>query len=236
MTPKSASKTALSETRRYERKYVFPASSRQACREIIRRMPGRLTEAYPERWVNSLYWDSVGHQDYQANIDGLGVRSKMRLRWYGALWGNIKDVHLEKKIRHGDVGFKEVLPFGELSLLKTSRYLDLRTFMASSQLPEAERVALAGRRPALLVRYRRAYFSSFGGAVRATLDDEMDFFRWSDSGGFSLNTAKTSDIVLELKYPVAEVSAGSRASAAISARLARHSKYTRGVEFTRPFF
>ena len=52
-------------------------------------------EPYPARIVNSIYFDTPNLRDVWDNINGYGLRKKIRVRWYNDL--NNSNVYLEEK-------------------------------------------------------------------------------------------------------------------------------------------
>ena len=93
--------TALStETWRHEKKALLTDISHHELINLIKRHPYHFIEAYPERYVNNIYFDDERLSHYNANINGISYRTKLRLRWYGDAFGII-DPSLELKIKSG---------------------------------------------------------------------------------------------------------------------------------------
>ena len=60
-------------------------------------------------WVvvyKNFYFDSVNFNNYYDNLDGNIFRTKIRIRWYGDLFGYIENPVLELKIKNGLLGNK----------------------------------------------------------------------------------------------------------------------------------
>ena len=64
----------------------------------VKRNPAMFSEIYHERVVHSLYFDTAEFLLFHENREGLAMRSKFRLRWYG---DQHDDLHLEEKTRTG---------------------------------------------------------------------------------------------------------------------------------------
>ena len=47
--------------------------------------------------MNNIYFDSLDKDNYQNNIDGIGDRHKVRIRWYNNFFGYVKEPKLEIK-------------------------------------------------------------------------------------------------------------------------------------------
>ena len=95
------------ETWRYERKFVISELSQQEIELIIRFHPAMFSEIYHPRWVNNIYFDSFGAQNYRDNIEGLRNRVKVRIRWYGSFLEPAKEPMLEFKFKRGILGAKK---------------------------------------------------------------------------------------------------------------------------------
>ncbi|MEM6337729.1 MAG: VTC domain-containing protein [Bacteroidota bacterium] len=211
---------------RYERKLLAPL--RPAVVEaLIRQHPAGFREAYPERWVNNVYFDTPGRSAYRATIEGERDRVKTRIRWYGDAQGNAEG-RLELKIKRGFLGTKRVfgLPKHQLHLPFDARAL--QRLLGQAGLPEDVQRHLTPLEPVLINRYRRGYFEAAGG-LRLTLDTDLTF---SDATSFSLTAARAHSraSLLELKYPPSRIRDAERTSQGFPFRVTKHSKYAIGLE------
>ena len=91
----------LSGNYRYERKSVISELTKNEIKALIKLHPAMFLESYPPRFVNNLYLDSVGMNNYFDNMAGLKERVKVRIRWYGRLFGSVEKPTLELKIKNG---------------------------------------------------------------------------------------------------------------------------------------
>ena len=82
---------------RHERKYVIPYEAQHNIYHIISLIPAQFKEIYHERQINNIYFDTINYDSYKANLHGFGSRNKIRVRWYGDMYGQISSV-LEIKI------------------------------------------------------------------------------------------------------------------------------------------
>lgn len=222
---------------RLERKFFVGNGSVQGVLADIRRMPGLMSEAFEPRFVNNLYLDTVGWGDYRANIDGLGERKKMRVRWYGEFFGKKPGAVLELKLKDGVHGRKIAHPLEGFEFSPTQRRADLMRRLSQAGLPDGIAGYIRSLRPVLVNRYRRRYYRSFDRALRVTVDSEISYYSWAADGGLRRRMeAGEPYIVLEMKYPPEGGALAVRAAQALSYRLSRHSKYVRGVEAIQPSF
>lgn len=99
---------------RYERKYILENPLLNQIEAHLLTHPAGFTAAYPQRQVNSLYYDSPTLKNYHASVNGQYNRVKPRLRWYGQNTKKIKAGQLELKIKQGELGFKKITPLKNL--------------------------------------------------------------------------------------------------------------------------
>ena len=67
---------------REETKYVFRDHDVAALRDVLLRSCRPISYAGPVSTVHSLYFDDEQLSACRANLDGIGIRHKTRLRWY----------------------------------------------------------------------------------------------------------------------------------------------------------
>ena len=92
---------------RYERKFLVPRDSWENIQAGIRMNPGMFSGIFQPRTVNNLYLDSASLRLYFMNLEGAADRTKVRIRWYGDLFGAISKPVLELKIKRGLLGTKQ---------------------------------------------------------------------------------------------------------------------------------
>ena len=216
---------------RHERKYTLPAHLAGEVAVWLRRRPGGLRPVYAPRYVNSLYFDGPERPRYLENVEGLGWRNKVRIRWYGELWGDVAEPVLEVKLKAGHAGDKLrfPLPAFELSRTTSRRTLNaLLTTTAEATQPEV----LRDLEVVLVTRYRRRYYTTRDRQVRLTLDDDVRYLRSPGTRGFTASFQRDTETILELKYDVAQESAAFEVAQALGLRWTRSSKFAKGVAAT----
>ena len=158
---------------RYERKYILENPLLNQIEAHLLTHPAGFTAAYPQRQVNSLYYDSPTLKNYHASINGQYNRVKPRLRWYGQNTKKIKAGQLELKIKQGELGFKKITP------LKKSKSL------------------LKNLIPTLLTSYNRQYYLSANKKIRLTIDQNISYTSFLDLQKSTLIDPRT---IVEIKY------------------------------------
>ncbi len=226
--------TMTSRDWRYERKFVLGPADAAALPALLRSHPAAFSECHPPRRVNSVYFDSPYLDAYRANVDGDGRRRKIRIRWYGDTFGEVRQPVLEYKERQGQVGTKRSLRLAPLVLAPGLAGRDLAGAATGPQAPPAVRRDFACLAPSLLNHYRRRYFLSADGRFRLTVDRDLVFHRVT-TGANSFRCRRRDDrhTVLELKYALDDDDRAAAIANLLPGRLARHSKYVKGIRLLR---
>jgi SPX domain protein involved in polyphosphate accumulation len=128
--------------------------------------------AYPPRWVNSCYFDTVDLTDVHEGLAGIPSRRKLRLRWYGDL-DRFDSAVLEHKQKEGALGCKVSVPVEGPVDLKDMDWRSLSAHVRAADLgplawPFSRRTV-----PTSVVRYSRRYLLSGSRRVRLTVDSEL---------------------------------------------------------------
>ena len=218
------------EAGRYERKFLVEGLHAAAVEHSVRMHPAQFSEVFQRRHVNNCYFDSPGLHFYRGSIGGTSPRLKVRVRWYGNLFGEIARPVLELKGKRGLVGTKRSFPLAPIRIDRLSELPRLGGWLGDADVPGEITVVLGGLRPTLINRYSRRYFVSMDRAFRITLDRDCAFYstappreRCSSELGDDMTT------ILELKYTEAADRGASRITNALPFRMTKSSKYVTGV-------
>ena len=216
---------------RYERKFHETWLDRHRIEALVKLHPAGFTEAYPPRFVNNIYLDSPGLQNYVAHVNGHGKRAKIRIRWYGDLTGPVARPVLEVKGKIGYVGYKHHFPLNGLDLDQPLDSETLAAGLEARSVPETLRCQVACYAPKVGNRYRRQYYVSGDGVVRVTLDFDLTFYHLA-AGSYALTqrTAHKAGTVIELKYARDDQAKAVAIASGFPFRLYKLSKYVDGVE------
>lgn len=219
-------------TFRYERKFLVETLMPFQVSLMIKRHPRLFHEPYPPRFVNNLYLDTPDMDNYYENVSGATQRRKVRVRWYGDPFGEITQPMLEVKIKDGVVGTKHTYPLSGFQM--DARFCD-RVFqraLTKSDLPPEACLALRGMQVVLFNRYYRHYYASRDGDFRITLDTDMEFYKINGlfSNHFVHHQRNAQDVVVELKYEIAQEPQANRVASFFPFRMTRNSKYVQGIE------
>ena len=160
---------------RYERKSYISNKSLADVEYFIKHHYAIFSEIYKERLVNNIYFDSIGLSNFHNNIDGLKDRIKVRIRWYGKLFGIVEKPTLEIKIKNGALGKK-------ISVLMPSFQLDSRSGISNLlfenlNLNNCLKLYLKSLKPLLMNQYLRKYYRSIDENFRITVDRNQIYYR-----------------------------------------------------------
>ena len=202
---------------RYEKKYRITECSAQEVLQVLWHHPMSFRKAYPDRRINSLYFDSPDLQSLQENQAGISQRRKYRIRWYGEELYQVKKPKLEIKIRNNQFGRKELIDLPDFDL-RDPRVLE---GLSREHVPE-------DLRPSVLTRYKRAYFQSQSARLRATVDTEVCYYGFKE---FHLLPMPHRDeaIILEMKCAKEDAKLLKEANQQVPFRITKNSKYVNGV-------
>jgi hypothetical protein len=209
---------------RYERKYPQTTYSAAEMKLVIRRHPAFFIEAYPPRWVNSLYYDTPGLGGLADSVNGLRDRVKMRVRWYGER-RIVESPILEFKRKRGRLGSKDRYELAPIDLTADVAP-PAETLTGNPRLPDDIGAALRLLEPATLSRYRRLYYLSADRRFRLTLDTDLSFYRVRTGSRQLVRVPDTFDgTVIEVKYGAGDDEAARPVLEALPFRWSRFSKY-----------
>lgn len=210
--------------RRGETKFVFRRHDVATLRAVLRRLADPIVYAEPVSVVRSVYFDDFALSTCYANLDGLGVRNKFRVRWYdrelpdGDCWFEIK---WRKSLATGKHRFR-VREGAELAALPLREW----PRMLRSALPTQFSGLLEKAQQAVtVVEYRREHFAL--GEARLTLDYDLRFYPLLGQRRLALRFGERlpSLALVECKAPLDGAGREQRVLRPLGARPVRFSKY-----------
>lgn len=159
---------------RYEVKFVCDLDQLASVESWILESGALFRREYPDRVVNSIYYDTIDYECLRTNLIGVGQRYKARLRWYGTTH-EPEALTLEYKIRRGRVGSKSRHSI-EGGALEDTEVSEIRRRLLDVVSPEQARMAGDFHAPVLRLAYLRSYYISLDRKVRLTIDRRQEFF------------------------------------------------------------
>ena len=209
---------------RFERKYRIENMTLASVKEVLRFHPAGFSELYPDRQVNNIYFDSPELATFHQNVYGFNERKKYRVRWYGGKVEEISSPNLEIKIKHNELGEKEVFPVSDF---------DLNNLRPLSRAVNEQIRFQPFLQPALLNSYRRAYLMSADGKYRVTIDHALRYHSMLHGLRFHRYQITDAAIIMEVKYEQADDEGVGFITQNLPFRQDKHSKYVQGIQMTR---
>jgi len=173
---------------RIEKKFIFPNQGSDFIKKIL--LTNSFQKLYSDRYVSSIYIDNLNFDSAKDNINGINERKKLRFRWYN---NNFDNIYFEKKNKNNFFVWKNIqkidLNFSKKNLvnkiydllLNDNNYINLNH----------------NYNPILKVNYKRSYFISNQGNIRATIDTKINTSPISDLN----KMIYLSETILEFKFP-----------------------------------
>ncbi len=220
------------EYRRYELKILVPPREAYRVTAWLRLHPAGFSTLYPDRRVNSLYFDTPDLTCAQENFAGISRRRKLRLRWYGQA-ATAVDVTLELKCKEGGLGWKHQVRVARAVDLNSMSWSKLRGLLMKASPVAMKRMIEPLNKPTVLVSYDRSYYQSRDRSVRLTFDRDVTFFdqQFTNRGiNFLRRKFLAAPCVIELKSGSCERKRLREIATAFPLRLAKNSKYTYALQ------
>lgn len=220
---------------RYERKFVVQDMHYHNVVQQVRHHKSAFSPLFQPRYINNIYFDTNDVDFYADNVSGKGSRKKVRIRWYGDVFGRASKPVLEFKMREGLLGNKLSFPLASFSIDESFTNDYIQDIFSKSELPDWVMMILRMLKPSLLNRYNRQYFISFNNNFRLTIDDELTYYGVGSGLNNFLEKHTNDDIIVELKYDnLHEGKESSYITNNLPFRLTKSSKYVDGFELTHP--
>jgi len=216
---------------RYERKFLISELNRYEIESIVKLHPAIFSEIHHQRFVNNIYFDTINLSNYFNNVVGVSQRLKVRIRWYGDLFGFIENPALELKIKKGFLGGKLRYPLDSFYLGSDYSLKAQQDIFAKSGVPDVLTEHLKSLKFTLLNRYSRKYFESADHKFRITIDFDMEFYKIdSTNNSFNEKIVDHNNTVLELKYSEKDDEEARFITNYFPFRMTKSSKYVSGIE------
>ena len=206
---------------RYERKYKIDHLSKYAVEQAVKLHPAGFRKIFPNRQVNNIYFDTADYQTGLQNIEGVNQRKKYRLRWYGQDLQQIDKPRFETKIKHNELGTKQIIQFESTQLANLAAITE-----AVNQQAQNRHLLLY---PSLLNTYQRSYFGTANGKFRMTVDWDLHFYPLLHKTAFSQHPQSQESVILELKYEESEDNNAKDIFNYLPFRQTKNSKYVTGI-------
>ena len=215
---------------RYERKFILPSILKDHLELIIYKNQGRFRQVYSERLVNNIYFDTCNYDFYYQNIEGDANRNKIRLRWYGNIFGSIKST-IEVKVKKGLVGTKLNYSLPIINLSRTNTVQEFKNTILENIADNLITQEILMTNPVLMNSYVRKYYLSLDKKYRITVDINLKSYNLTHNKLFAhTQNFKSQLTILELKYNNNDNDAANLITSLFPFRLTKFSKYIAGMQ------
>jgi len=213
---------------RFERKFTGNRAEYNRADVFIQNHPEHFRAIYSPRRVNNIYFDTPSLDCFYDNLSGKDQRVKYRIRWYGALFGNVRPI-LEIKIKKGLAGTKKSYPLLPFSVDESLSREKIRDILKGSTIPDDIRHKMLMLEPVLVNSYQRRYFENFDHRFQITMDTDMEYLHFRRSFSPTDQRKEHGKFVLELKYDTQHDRDADKITQQLSLRLSKNSKYINGI-------
>tara|TARA_B100000787_G_scaffold167477_1_gene154334 strand:+ start:2317 stop:2991 length:675 start_codon:yes stop_codon:yes gene_type:complete len=217
---------------RFERKWVFNNNDHLILVNSLIRSNLFFCKQYPNRKVNSIYFDDINYSSIIENLDGVSKKKKIRVRWYGDQNKLINPI-LEIKSKKGFETKKETHQINELNDLKFNDYENLDLIKNTVNLKYKTKIIIY---PILTTNYDRQYFISNNGLIRATVDYNLKSTYIKNLSQINIIKNFSSSCILEIKYPTSLDKYVRKNLGEMTLRLSRNSKFINSAFNTPNYF
>jgi len=186
---------------------------------------------YPNRWINSVYFDSYNYCSYQANLSGQSARTKLRYRWYGKKEYPFSGL-LEIKNKRNYFGWKHKYAVKNPPYSKGDNWNAVIKNISSQLPPVASHILLSYSHPIIINRYERSYFRSFDKKIRLTVDRFQTVHDQRNKCFPEVSTKANlpETVVVEIKFDRNDHDLANNIMQTFPIRVSKHSKYMNALD------
>ena len=183
---------------RFERKYIFNCVDINKIITAIYRSDFNFFSSFPDRLINSIYFDDKHLSMISENLDGITDKTKIRIRWYGNM-NKIINPNLELKKKTEFLVDKNII---KIKTPDNFLFQDKKNILLLKNLINQNnelKIQTKKRNlvPILSTHYTRSYFLSSNKLLRLTLDKNLEYINLADNKDINLKQL-TKNIILEL--------------------------------------
>ena len=218
---------------RNEVKYKFYTKSLSSWIYKIKKKNTNLQTHYESRWINNIYFDTMGLDLFKQSHEGSSPRVKIRLRWYGNFFNNLNKYNLEFKIKNSNKNTKITFSISNISILNEMLISSISSIIQKeTTLPEEVINIFYSIRPTLINRYKRNYFIHKKDNTRLTLDNSLCFRSLLTRSKLLLPICEDKNLtIIELKFNEKnKINKEIMNEMNSNLKISQFSKYTYGIQ------
>jgi len=219
------------QNERIEHKIALDESDYSYLKNCVQSIPYFFKKTYEDRYVNSIYYDTINYQCAEDNLSGISKRYKTRLRWYNEIY-EMDNPYLEYKLKTGALGVKKRIPINVNINLSDYKHSQLNNLI-STKLDNNDKVLYQynNYNAVVIVRYNRSYYESITHKIRITIDSNLQFYSQLNSDKINIETEinKNRILIFEIKYHQNLIGCVSDILQYLPYRVTKSSKYLMAV-------
>jgi SPX domain protein involved in polyphosphate accumulation len=183
--------------KRIEIKDVFSPLELSKFESAIKLSSFSFYSPYPARQINSIYFDDYSYRSLEDSVEGNSLRTKRRIRWYGAEKNKVNGT-LEIKKKQGIFSWKHLYK-NNYSINPAAK--SWNEMIEPKRDSKSVHALLLNHKPRSIVCYSRQYFCSFDGKVRITIDQDLQSFSQNSPIGPNFNQGRKhyNFMIIEVK-------------------------------------
>jgi hypothetical protein len=215
--------------RRKEIKFAIPRADLGKLRASFRGPCRPVAYNEPVSTVRSVYFDDPALSACRANLDGIGRRQKLRVRWYDALLP-MRDFFVEIKWRNNILTGKHRFQMRSTSPLAELSYREIHATIATSVPESIAPYVLGASEPVVMVEFKREHFCAKYSGIRLTIDYDLACYDQLSKQCLSTSFRKSLGdlVVVEAKMPVGREHELKDVIGPFTRRMTKCSKYVLG--------
>lgn len=219
-----------SQQLRYEVKFVAPSSKYHDILTWMKEADLFFQTSYPQRRVNSIYFDTHHFDCLEDNLSGMSQRQKARYRWYGPKNTPAQGT-LEIKHKKNGLGWKDLFPVQEAPYQEGFDWQKIIASIKEQTPVQAHYYLNLYTNPVLMNNYQRQYFESRNKKIRITIDLEQNFYPQNSAitPNFTRKKVAPDIMTLEVKCDNEHRKLASELLKNIPMRHSRYSKFVAGL-------
>lgn len=186
--------------KRIELKEVYKTRDRFLLDRALALSRFSFIRTYPNRIVNSVYFDTFDFKNLEDSLEGGSIRRKTRIRWYGEQKDETSAT-LEIKLKRGHLSWKK---FCKDAYTIKPRSRDWKMFLSRNLDKSATRFHIDHLFPKSIVSYHRSYFASCDGRIRITIDQKLKTFMQHSHFHRNLEHARQHSEIIVWEVKIAE--------------------------------
>lgn len=176
--------------KRFERKFILRDLNNIEIISSLFHSKCNFIEQFPERTVNSIYFDNHRYDSVHQNLDGVNDKIKFRVRWYGEKSLIVKPI-LEMKIK------KDFQSIKKTKIIESIDNADYNLDSINQINKEVNKILNYNLKPVVSTHYKRIYLNSLQHDIRATIDYDLHYH--------NVNFFFKNDFEKQLKYKILEL-------------------------------